>query len=153
MNISLGTKNYSIILPQPIHAKIISMPRESLMMRFNKKSTLLIAILIVGHISLAFISPLGELTIMVLHDGDGKIKLCNKLGCNEGMRCSGIKENCCRARDCEEHIQYHILGLLRFLSSHMVELSIGEVLLPLQTLRWVSTLGLVPIGTVLSHIA
>jgi hypothetical protein len=57
--------------------------------------------------------------------------LCNKLGCNEGMRCSGIKQNYCRMRVCEEHTQYHILGLLCFLNSHMVDLPIGEVLLPL----------------------
>jgi hypothetical protein len=45
--------------------RIISMPWESMMMRFEKKSTPLMAILIVSHIFLVFISPLGELTIMV----------------------------------------------------------------------------------------
>jgi hypothetical protein len=41
------------------------MPLESMMMRFDKKSTSLMAILIAGHICLVFISPPGELTIMV----------------------------------------------------------------------------------------
>jgi hypothetical protein len=36
-----------------------------MMMRFDKKSTPLLVILIVGHICLVFISPPGELTIMV----------------------------------------------------------------------------------------
>jgi hypothetical protein len=36
-----------------------------MMMRFDKKSTPLMAILIAGHICLVFISPPGELTIMV----------------------------------------------------------------------------------------
>jgi hypothetical protein len=38
---------------------------ESMMMRFHKKSTPLMAILIASHICLVFISPPGELTIMV----------------------------------------------------------------------------------------
>jgi hypothetical protein len=45
--------------------RIISMPSESMMMRFDKKSTPLMAILIAGHSCLVFISPLSELTIMV----------------------------------------------------------------------------------------
>jgi hypothetical protein len=45
--------------------RIISTPVESMMMRFDKKSTPLMAILIIGHICLVFISPPGELTIMV----------------------------------------------------------------------------------------
>jgi hypothetical protein len=57
-----------------------------------------------------------------------------------------------QVRVCEEHTQYHILGLLGFLSSHVVDLSIGEVLLPLQTLLLVSSLGLLLIGIVLSHL-
>jgi hypothetical protein len=36
-----------------------------MMMRFDKKSIPLVAILIAGHICLVFISPPGELTIMV----------------------------------------------------------------------------------------
>jgi hypothetical protein len=45
--------------------RIISMPLESMMMRFHKKSTPLMAILTARHKCLVFISPLGELTIMV----------------------------------------------------------------------------------------
>jgi hypothetical protein len=45
--------------------RIIFMPLESMIMRFDKKSTLLMEIVIVGHICLVFISPPGELTIMV----------------------------------------------------------------------------------------
>jgi hypothetical protein len=41
------------------------------------------------------------------------------------------KKNYCRVRVCKEHTQYHILGLLGFLSSHMVDLVVGEVQLPL----------------------
>jgi hypothetical protein len=37
-------------------------------------------------------------------------------------------------RVCEEHTQYHILGLLGLLSNQMVGLPIGEVLQPLLTL-------------------
>jgi hypothetical protein len=44
---------------------IISMTWVSMMMRFHKKSTPLMAILIASHICLVFISPPGELTIMV----------------------------------------------------------------------------------------
>jgi hypothetical protein len=79
--------------------------------------------------------------------------LCNKLGCNERMRCSGIKQNCCRVRVCKEHTQYYILGLLGFLSSHMVDLPIGEVLLPLRMLLLISSLIWLLVGTVLSHMA
>jgi hypothetical protein len=43
--------------------------------------------------------------------------------------------------------------LLGFLSRHKVDLSIGEVLLPLRTLLLISSLGVLPIGTVLSHVA
>jgi hypothetical protein len=45
--------------------RIISMPRDSMMMRFDKKSTPLMAILIARHVCLVFISPPGELTITV----------------------------------------------------------------------------------------
>jgi hypothetical protein len=45
--------------------RIISMPWESMMMRFDKKSTPLMAIPIARHIYLVFISPPSELTIMV----------------------------------------------------------------------------------------
>jgi hypothetical protein len=45
--------------------RIISMPWESMMMWFNKKSTPSMTKPIAGHIFLVFISPLGELTIMV----------------------------------------------------------------------------------------
>jgi hypothetical protein len=69
------------------------------------------------------------------------------------MQCSGIKQNCCRVRVCEEHTQYNILILLGFLSRHKVDLSIGEVLLPLRTLLLISSLGVLLIGTVLSHVA
>jgi hypothetical protein len=41
------------------------MPLESMMMRFDKKYTPLMAILIARHICLVFIFPPGELTIMV----------------------------------------------------------------------------------------
>jgi hypothetical protein len=44
--------------------RIISIPLESMMMRFDKKSSPLKAILTLEHIFLVFISP-SELTIMV----------------------------------------------------------------------------------------
>jgi hypothetical protein len=44
--------------------RIISMPFDSMMMRFNRKSTPLMAILIARHIYVVFISALGELTSM-----------------------------------------------------------------------------------------
>jgi hypothetical protein len=44
---------------------MMSMPLESKMMRFAKKSTPLIVILTIRHICFILISPLGELTCMV----------------------------------------------------------------------------------------
>jgi hypothetical protein len=41
------------------------MPKESMMMRFNKKSTPIMVILIARHICLVFISPPSEITITV----------------------------------------------------------------------------------------
>jgi hypothetical protein len=81
---------------------------------------------------LVFISPPGELTIMVYF-----------------MMVMG---RLCSATNLE-HTQYHILGLLGFLGIHMVGLPIGEVLLPLRTLLLVNSLGLLSIGTILSHVA
>jgi hypothetical protein len=54
---------------------------------------------------------------------------------------------------CEKHTQYHILGLLGFLNNHMVDLPVGEVLLPLQTLMLISSLIRLPVRTVHSHMA
>jgi hypothetical protein len=51
--------------PNQSMPRIMSMPWESMMVRFDKKSTPLMTILITGHICLVFISPPGELTIMV----------------------------------------------------------------------------------------
>jgi hypothetical protein len=45
--------------------RMMSMPLESRMMKFARKSTPLILILIVGHICFVLISPPGELTSMV----------------------------------------------------------------------------------------
>jgi hypothetical protein len=89
----------------------------------------------------------------VLHDGDGQMMLYNNLWCYEGMRCFGIKQNCCRVWVYEEHTQYHILGLLGFLSSHMVGPTIGDDLLPLGALLLISSLGRPPVGAILGHVA
>jgi hypothetical protein len=62
---SLSAQNHSVILPQPIYDKNYIYALESMMMRFDKKSTPLMAILIARHIYLVFISPPSELTIMV----------------------------------------------------------------------------------------
>jgi hypothetical protein len=48
------------------------------MMRFDKKSTPVIRILIAGHTCLVFISPPGANNHGVLHDGDEQIMLGNK---------------------------------------------------------------------------
>jgi hypothetical protein len=69
------------------------------------------------------------------------------------MRISEIKQNCCRVRVCKEHTQYHILGLLVFLSSHLVNLAIGEVLLPLRAPLLTSSQVWLLGGTILSHVA
>jgi hypothetical protein len=69
------------------------------------------------------------------------------------MRISEIKQNCCRVRVCKEHTQYHILGLLGFLSSHLVNLAIGEVLLPLRAPLLTSSQVWLLGGTILSHVA
>jgi hypothetical protein len=55
-------------------------------------------------------------------------------------------------RVCKKHTQYHILGLLGFLSWHVVDLAIGEVLLPLRTLLLIDSLGWLSGGTILSHV-
>jgi hypothetical protein len=65
MNSSLGTQNYSIILPQPIHAKEYIYTLRIYDDEVQQISTPLMAILIAGHICLVFISLAGELTIMV----------------------------------------------------------------------------------------
>jgi hypothetical protein len=53
----------------------------------------------------------------------------------------------------KEHTQYHILRLLGFLSSHMVDLAVGEVLLSLRALLLISSLGWLAVGAILSHVA
>jgi hypothetical protein len=45
------------------------------------------------------------------------------------------------------------MGLLGFLSSYMVDLAIGEVQLPLRALLLISSLGWLPVGAILSHVA
>jgi hypothetical protein len=45
--------------------RMMSMPLESRMMRFSRKSTPLMVILTAGHICFVLISPLGELTSIV----------------------------------------------------------------------------------------
>jgi hypothetical protein len=69
------------------------------------------------------------------------------------MRCSRIKQNCCKVCVCKEHTQYHILGLLGFLSSYMADLVIGEVLFPLRALLLTSSLVSLPDGTILGQVA
>jgi hypothetical protein len=62
---SLGTPNYSVILPQPIHAKDYIYALGVYDDEVRQKVYRLMAILIAGHIYLVFISPPGELIIMV----------------------------------------------------------------------------------------
>jgi hypothetical protein len=72
--------------------RIISMPLESMMMRFDKKSTPLMEILIAGHICLVFISPSGELTIMVyfmMLMG----RLCFATNFDDTKECDALKSN------------------------------------------------------------
>jgi hypothetical protein len=65
MDSSLGTQNHSIILPQQIHAKNYIYALGVYDDKVRPKIYPLMAILIAGHICLVFISPPGELTIMV----------------------------------------------------------------------------------------
>jgi hypothetical protein len=65
MDSSLGTQNHSIILPQPIHAKNYIYALGVYDDEVRQKVYPLMAILIVGHIWFVFISPPGELIIMV----------------------------------------------------------------------------------------
>jgi hypothetical protein len=65
MDSSLGTQNYSVILPQPIHAKDYIDALRIYDDEIQQKVYPLIAILIARHVCLVFISPPGELTIMV----------------------------------------------------------------------------------------
>jgi hypothetical protein len=53
----------------------------------------------------------------------------------------------------QENTQYHILGLLGFLDSHMVNLAIGEILLPLRTLLLTDCLIRLSGRTILNHVA
>jgi hypothetical protein len=52
-----------------------------------------------------------------------------------------------------EHTQNHILELLCFLDSNMVNLTVGDILLPLQTLLLFGSLVQLPSETILSHVA
>jgi hypothetical protein len=65
----------------------------------------------------------------MLHGCYLQIILCHKAWWYEWMRCSRIKQNCCRMWACKKHTQYHIMGLLSFLASHMVDLAVHVVLL------------------------
>jgi hypothetical protein len=69
------------------------------------------------------------------------------------MRCSRIKQNGCRVSVCKEYTQYHVLGLLSFLDSHKINLSVGEILLPLLMLLFIGSLVRLSSGTILSHVA
>jgi hypothetical protein len=72
--------------------RIISIPLESMMMRFDKKSTRLMAILIVRNICLVFISPPGELTIMAYFMMQmGKLCLAKKF--DDKKECDALKSN------------------------------------------------------------
>jgi hypothetical protein len=62
---SLDAQNHSVILPQPIHAKNYIYALGVYDDEVRQKVYPLMAILIAGHTCLAFLSPLGELTIMV----------------------------------------------------------------------------------------
>jgi hypothetical protein len=66
MDSSLGAQNYSVILPQSIHAKnyidVIGIYDDEVRQKVYPP---LMAILITEHICLVLISPPGELTIMV----------------------------------------------------------------------------------------
>jgi hypothetical protein len=87
------------------------------------------AILITGHICLVFISPPGELTIIVYFMMVmGKLCLAKIL--DDMKECDAPESNKIVAGNIP-NTQYHILGLLGFLGSHMVNLAIGEILLPL----------------------
>jgi hypothetical protein len=63
---SLGAQNHSVILPQPIHTKnyiyVLGVNDDEVRQKVYPP---LMAILTTGHICLDFISPPGELTIMV----------------------------------------------------------------------------------------
>jgi hypothetical protein len=89
----------------------------------------------------------------VLHHGDGQIMLRNKFWWYEGIRCSRIKYNHCRVWVCREYTQYHILGLLGFLGSHVINLAIGEILQPFRTLLLTGSLVWLLGSTVLGHVA
>jgi hypothetical protein len=53
----------------------------------------------------------------------------------------------------KEHTQYHILGLLGFLDSHMVDVAVGEIMLPLRTLLLIGSFVWLLGGRILSHVA
>jgi hypothetical protein len=130
------------------------MPLESMMMRFDTKSTPPYgntnyqAYMLSLHFSSRWANKHG-----VIHEGDWQIILCNQFWWYEGMRCSKIKQNYCRVWVCKEHAQYHILGLLALLDSHMINLAVGEILLHLQTLLLTGSLVRLLGGTILSHVA
>jgi hypothetical protein len=54
---------------------------------------------------------------------------------------------------CREHTQYHIMGLLGFLDSHVINLAVGEILLPLRTLLLTGSLVRLPGRTLPGHVA
>jgi hypothetical protein len=65
MDSSLGAQNQSVIFRQPIHAKNYIYALGVYDDEVQQKVYPLMAILFVGHICLVFISPPGELAIMV----------------------------------------------------------------------------------------
>jgi hypothetical protein len=48
------------------------------------------------------------------------------------MRCSRIEQNNCRVRTRKKHTQYYVWGLPSFLTGHMIDPAMHEILLPLQ---------------------
>jgi hypothetical protein len=58
-----------------------------------------------------------------------------------------------RGLSLQKHTEYHILGLLGFLNSHMMNLAVGEILLSLKMMLLTGSLIRLPGRTILSHVA
>jgi hypothetical protein len=89
---SLGTQNYSVILSQPIHAKNYIYALGVYDDEVQQKVYPLMAILITGHMCLVFISPSGELTIMV-HFMIVMGKLCLATNFDDMKECDAPESN------------------------------------------------------------
>jgi hypothetical protein len=81
-------------------------------------------------------------------------RLCFATNFDDMKECDALKSNkIVVGYEFARNIPYHNLGLLGFLGSQMVNLVVGENLLPLRMLLLIGSLVRLPSGTIISHVA